>query len=80
MSSQNHSYVVEKKSLKGTGLKMRFTNLHDDSVEGLGHEVYPLQTVQFHPEAHPGPAESQYIFDEFIEIVKANNGRVFAYA
>ena len=42
--------------------------------------VYPLQTVQFHPEAHPGPAESEYIFDEFIEIVKANNGRVIAYA
>ena len=80
MSSQNHSYVVDQKSLKGTGLQLRFTNLHDQSVEGLVHKVYPLQTVQFHPEANPGPGESEYIFDEFIEIVKANNGRVFAYA
>jgi carbamoyl-phosphate synthase small subunit len=80
MSSQNHSYVVDGKSLKGTNLKLRFKNLHDDSVEGLIHDSLPLQTVQFHPEAHPGPAESDYIFDEFIETVKANNGRVFAYA
>lgn len=80
MSSQNHSYVVDQKSIKNTGLTLRFSNLHDQSVEGFTHEVYPLQTVQFHPEANPGPADSNYIFDEFIETVKANNGRVFAYA
>ena len=80
MSSQNHSYVVQEKSLNGTGLQLRFKNLHDDSVEGLTHEVYPLQTVQFHPEANPGPLESGYIFDEFIEMIKANNRRVYAYA
>jgi carbamoyl-phosphate synthase small subunit len=80
MSSQNHSYVVDEKSLNGTGLIVRFSNLHDQSIEGFTHDVYPLQTVQFHPEAHPGPAESEYIFDEFIETVKENNGRVFAYA
>lgn len=80
MSSQNHSYVVDSQSIKDTGLTLRFTNLHDQSVEGFDHEKYPLQTVQFHPEANPGPSESEYIFDEFIETVKANNGRVFAYA
>ncbi len=80
MSSQNHSYVVEEKSLANTGCEARFFNLHDNSVEGLTHSVYPLQTVQFHPEANPGPSEGQYIFDEFIENVKANSGRVFAYA
>ncbi|HWJ78432.1 MAG TPA: carbamoyl phosphate synthase small subunit [Niallia sp.] len=80
MSSQNHSYVVTEDSLKDTGCVARFYNLHDNSVEGLSHDIYPLQTVQFHPEANPGPAEGCYIFDEFIENVKANNGRVFAYA
>ncbi|WP_141432811.1 carbamoyl phosphate synthase small subunit [Bacillus sp. 03113] len=80
MSSQNHSYVVDEESLEGTGLKTRFINLHDRSVEGLTHELYPVQTVQFHPEANPGPEEGDYIFEEFIEAVKANNGRVFAYA
>ncbi|GKU81770.1 carbamoyl phosphate synthase small subunit [Niallia sp. NCCP-28] len=80
MSSQNHSYVVVEDSLKNTGCTARFYNLHDGSVEGLSHDIYPLQTVQFHPEANPGPAEGQYIFDEFIENVKANYGRVFAHA
>lgn len=80
MSSQNHSYVVKEESLAATGCEARFYNLHDGSVEGLSHSIYPLQTVQFHPEANPGPSEGCYIFDEFIENVKANNGRVFAYA
>jgi carbamoyl-phosphate synthase small subunit len=71
---------VEQYSLKGTGLTVRYTNLHDQSIEGLVHGMYPLQTVQFHPEAHPGPGESEYIFDEFMETVKDYNGRVFAYA
>ncbi|WP_338472148.1 carbamoyl phosphate synthase small subunit [Niallia sp. XMNu-256] len=80
MSSQSHSYVVDKESVKGTGLVLRYTNLHDHSVEGFIHETYPLHTVQFNPESHPGPLESNYVFDEFIETVKANNGRVYAYA
>lgn len=80
MSSQNHSYVVERNSIKDTGLVLRFTNLHDESIEGFTHEKYPLQTIQFHPEGNPGPMESGYIFDEFIETVKANYGRVYAYA
>lgn len=80
MSSQNHSYVVDEQSLLGTGLSTRFYNLHDRSIEGMVHETLPLQTVQFHPEANPGPSDSEYIFDEFIEIVKANNGRVVTYA
>ncbi|MGP7817964.1 carbamoyl phosphate synthase small subunit [Niallia sp. 01092] len=80
MSSQNHSYVVVEESLQDTGCTARFYNLHDESVEGLTHADYPLLTVQFHPEANPGPSESHYIFDEFIENVKANYGRVIAYA
>lgn len=80
MSSQNHSYVVDEKSLLGTGLSTRFYNLHDQSIEGMVHDSLPLRTVQFHPEANPGPSESEYIFDEFINLVKANNGRVATYA
>jgi carbamoyl-phosphate synthase small subunit len=80
MSSQNHSFVVDEKSLEDTGLKTRFYNLHDNSIEGMVHDSLPLSTVQFHPEANPGPSDSMYIFDEFIEIVKANNGRVVTYA
>lgn len=80
MSSQNHSYVVDEQSIEGTGLRIRFFNLHDNSNEGMVHDSLPLQTVQFHPEANAGPGDSEYVFDEFIEIVKANNGRVVTYA
>jgi len=80
MSSQNHSFVVDEKSLTNTGLTTRFYNLHDNSIEGFAHQNLPLQTVQFHPEANPGPSDSEYIFEEFIETVKANSGRVASYA
>lgn len=80
MSSQNHSYVVDESSLAGTGLKTRYINLHDQSIEGLSHETLPLQTVQFHPEAHPGPADAAYIFDEFLMMIKAEKRSVFSYA
>ncbi|MEH6988783.1 MULTISPECIES: carbamoyl phosphate synthase small subunit [Bacillales] len=80
MSSQNHSYVVDDESIKGTGFKTRYINLHDQSIEGLMHKVLPIHTVQFHPEAHPGPADGDYIFDEFMNMIQEENRRVFAYA
>ncbi|WP_010283386.1 carbamoyl phosphate synthase small subunit [Bacillus timonensis] len=69
ITSQNHSYVVDEDSLKETGLQARFKNCNDNSIEGLSHTTLPILTVQFHPEAHPGPSESSWVFDEFI----ANN-------
>jgi carbamoyl-phosphate synthase small subunit len=80
MSSQNHSYVVDEESIKGTGLEGRFFNLHDQSVEGLSHKHLPVQTVQFHPEANPGPAEGSYIFDEFLQMINENKRSAALYA
>lgn len=80
MSSQNHSYVVDEQSIPGTGLNVRFYNLHDDSVEGLAHHTLPIQTVQFHPEANPGPAEGAYVFDEFLQMINDKNRSAIAYA
>lgn len=80
MSSQNHSYVVDEVSLNGTGFKKRYVNLHDQSIEGLMHESLKLHTVQFHPEAHPGPADTNYVFDEFLMMISEEKGRVIAYA
>lgn len=80
MSSQNHSYVVDEDSLLKTGLEKRFINLHDQSIEGLIHPTLPIQTVQFHPEAHPGPADGEYIFDEFMNMIQAKDRSVIAYA
>lgn len=67
ITSQNHSYVVDEESLKNTGLKARFKNCNDGSIEGMAHAKLPILTVQFHPEAHPGPVESSWIFDEFMQ-------------
>ncbi|MFE8696351.1 carbamoyl phosphate synthase small subunit [Cytobacillus sp. FJAT-53684] len=80
MSSQNHSFVVAEESLEGTGFNKRFMNLHDQSVEGLIHQILPVQTVQFHPEAHPGPGEGEYVFDEFMIMIKEEKRSVFSYA
>lgn len=70
MSSQNHSYVVEEASLGETPLAVLYTNVNDSSVEGLYHPALPLMTVQFHPEAAPGPAEHLELFDQFITTIQ----------
>lgn len=80
MTSQNHSYVVDEESIKGTGLMGRFFNLHDKSVEGLSHKHLPIQTVQFHPEANPGPCEGAYIFDEFLQMINEPKRSAALYA
>ncbi len=65
MTSQNHSYVVKEESLAGTGLCARFININDRSIEGLTHEAYPIVSIQFHPEAHPGPGDTTHLFELF---------------
>lgn len=80
MSSQNHSYAVDRISIAKTGLKVRFYNKNDQSIEGLYHEKLPLLTVQFHPEASPGPEDSTFIFEEFIKTVKYKKRREVSYA
>ena len=80
MSSQNHSYTVDPNSIGNTKLKVRFYNKNDQSIEGLYHETLPLLTAQFHPEASPGPEDSSFIFEEFINTVKFYKRRVASYA
>jgi carbamoyl-phosphate synthase small subunit len=79
LTSQNHNYVVKDESLYGTNLKPRFFNVNDGSVEGLQHESKPILTVQFHPEARPGPEDASYIFKEFYQSIK-QPGREKIYA
>ncbi len=66
MTSQNHSYVVTEDSLEETGFSPRYININDRSVEGMSHQQYPITSVQFHPEAHPGPSDSEEIFHCFL--------------
>ncbi|KIL52831.1 carbamoyl phosphate synthase small subunit [Jeotgalibacillus campisalis] len=68
MSSQNHSYVVESRNLPQT-LGILYQNVNDLSIEGLCHHQLPLMTVQFHPEASPGPAEHHEVFETFFSLI-----------
>jgi len=70
MTSQNHGYAVREQSLTGTGFEVLYANLNDGTVEGMRHKKYPVLTVQYHPEAAPGPEENEEIFDQFAEMLK----------
>ncbi len=69
ITSQNHGFVVIEESLKDTDFSVTYRNVNDRTVEGMKHKYLPIESVQFHPEAHPGPREAFAIFRNFIEQV-----------
>ena len=69
VTSQNHGYGIDPKSLKKTGFEVWFANADDDTVEGIEHSSKPVIAVQFHPEASPGPYDCMYVFDRFKEVI-----------
>lgn len=69
VTSQNHGYGIDPKSLGKTGFKVWFANADDDTVEGIEHQSKPIIAVQFHPEAAPGPYDCMYVFDRFKEVI-----------
>lgn len=69
ISSQNHGYAVDADSFPRDEVMISFINLNDHTVEGLVHKSLPLMSVQFHPEATPGPQDSSYLFDEFLNMI-----------
>lgn len=70
ITSQNHGYTVDAESLKDTKLEMTHINVNDQSVEGVKHLQYPAFSVQYHPEASPGPEDAKGLFREFKALVK----------
>ena len=70
ITSQNHSYAVDEKTLKGTGLEVTHKNILDNTIEGVQSRKDKIFCVQYHPESAPGPQDSSYLFDKFIEIMK----------
>jgi len=73
---QNHGYHVDANSLEGTDLEVTQYAIDDGSIEGLKHKRYPAFTVQYHPEAHQEPRDTNYLFDQFMEILEANKANV----
>lgn len=70
ITSQNHGYAIDKASLAHTDLEVTHIALNDGTVEGLRHKTLPAFSVQYHPEARPGPSDSNYLFDEFMAMMK----------
>lgn len=67
ITTQNHGYAVDPESLHGTDSKVWFINANDKTIEGIKHTSKPAFAVQFHPEANPGPYDTEFLFDQFVE-------------
>ncbi len=70
ITSQNHGYAIEDKTIKPEIAEISHININDNTVEGLQYIDKDIVTVQYHPEACPGPEDSSYLFDEFLERVR----------
>ena len=70
ITSQNHSYAVDEQSLDKTDLKVTHKNILDNTIEGVECKKDKIFSVQYHPESAPGPQDSGYLFDKFINLMK----------
>jgi len=69
ITAQNHGFAVEANSVK-SDIDITSINLNDNTIEGIRHKSLPIMSVQYHPEASPGPHDSSYLFKEFIDLMR----------
>jgi len=68
ITSQNHGYAIDNDTLPGDWEPL-FLNLNDQTNEGMRHRTKPFFSTQFHPEASSGPTDTEYLFDEFLNLI-----------
>ena len=76
ITAQNHGFAVDPDSLKTSEVSLTHMNLNDQTLEGLRHRFLPLFSVQYHPEASPGPHDSAYLFGDFVRMMEEWKGEV----
>jgi carbamoyl-phosphate synthase small subunit len=74
ITSQNHGFCVDMDSLDGAQVELTHVNLYDRTLEGLRHRTLPAFSVQYHPEASPGPHDARHLFDEFVRLMEEHRG------
>ncbi|QRR02283.1 glutamine-hydrolyzing carbamoyl-phosphate synthase small subunit [Dyadobacter sandarakinus] len=74
ITSQNHGFAVDPDEIANhPDIEITHVNLNDNTIEGIRRKDYPAFSVQYHPEASPGPHDSRYLFDEFVRLLRASN-------
>jgi carbamoyl-phosphate synthase small subunit len=74
ITSQNHGYTILEETVDADRMEVSHRSMNDGTIEGMRYKNVPVFTVQFHPEAAPGPADTAYLFDEFMELMKKHKG------
>lgn len=74
ITTQNHGFAVDENQLDDSKVKITHINLNDKTIEGLKFKNFPGISVQYHPEASPGPHDSAYLFDQFLDMIKEEKG------
>ncbi|MGI0493360.1 glutamine-hydrolyzing carbamoyl-phosphate synthase small subunit [Alkalinema pantanalense CENA528] len=72
ITSQNHGFAIDPESLPGATVEVTHLNLNDRTVAGLKHKTLPMFSVQYHPEASPGPHDADYLFEQFVQAMQAH--------
>jgi carbamoyl-phosphate synthase small subunit len=75
ITAQNHGFCVDLDSLGGVPVRLTHVNLNDNTLEGLEHREIPAFSVQYHPEASPGPHDAAYLFDRFVKLMETEYSR-----